>query len=158
MVQQMTRPQVLDEAALADLRTRLRGEVIVPSDERYEAARAVYNGMIDRRPAVIARCVDVADVMAAVSFAREHQLTLAIRGGGHNGGGLGTCDDGLVIDLSLMKGTHVDPIARTVRVAGGCTWGDVDHATHAFDLATPSGIMSTTGVGGLTLGGNRGHT
>src|SRR6185312_2774309 len=108
MVQQMTRPQVLDEAALADLRTRLRGEVIVPSDERYETARAVYNGMIDRRPAAIARCVDVADVMAAVSFAREHQLTLAIRGGGHNGGGLGTCDDGLVIDLSRMKGIHVD--------------------------------------------------
>jgi FAD/FMN-containing dehydrogenase len=153
----MTRPQVLDEAALADLRTRLRGEVIVPSDERYEAARAVYNGMIDRRPAAIARCVDVADVMAAVSFAREHQFTLAIRGGGHNGGGLGTCDDGLVIDLSLMKGTHVDPTARTVRVAGGCTWGEVDHATHAFGLAIPSGIISTTGVGGLTLGGGLGY-
>jgi FAD/FMN-containing dehydrogenase len=157
MVQQMTRPQTLDEAALSDLRAGLRGDLIVPSDEHYDAARAVYNGMIDRRPALIARCVDVADVMAAVDFARVHRLTLAIRGGGHNGGGLGTCDDGLVIDLSQMKGTHVDPVARTVRVAGGCTWGDVDHATHAFDLATPSGIMSTTGVGGLTLGGGLGH-
>lgn len=157
MVLQMTRPQTLDEAALADLKAGLRGDLIVPSDQRYDATRAVYNGMIDRRPAAIARCVDVADVMAAVDFAREHRLTLAIRGGGHNGGGLGVCDDGLVIDLSQMKGTHVDPMARTVRVAGGCTWGDVDHATHAFGLATPSGIMSTTGVGGLTLGGGLGH-
>src|SRR5205085_9018377 len=99
----------------------------------------------------------VANVISAVTFARAHRLTVAIRGGGHNGGGLGTCDGGLVIDLSLMKGTHVDPVARTVRVAGGCTWGDVDHATHAFGLATPSGIMSTTGVGGLTLGGGIGH-
>jgi UDP-N-acetylenolpyruvoylglucosamine reductase len=113
--------------------------------------------MIDKYPDVIARCVDVADVISAVNWAREHRLTVAIRGGGHNGGGLGTCDGGLVIDLSLMKGTHVDPVARTVRVAGGCTWGDVDHATHAFGLATPGGIISTTGVGGLTLGGGLGH-
>jgi hypothetical protein len=99
----------------------------------------------------------VADVIGAVNFAREQRLTVAVRCGGHNGGGLGTCDDGLVIDLSPMKGTHVDPVARTVRVAGGCTWGEVDHATHAFGLATPSGIVSTTGVGGLTLGGGLGH-
>ena len=157
MIQQMARPQILDEAVLAELRARLRGDLISADDARYAAARAVYNGMIDRRPALIVRCVDVADVMAAVDFAREYGLTLAVRGGGHNGAGLGTCDDGLVIDLSLMKGTHVDPMARTVRAAGGCTWGDVDHATHAFGLATPSGIMSTTGVGGLTLGGGLGH-
>jgi FAD/FMN-containing dehydrogenase len=157
MIQQEARPQTLDEAALAELRVRLRGDLITPGDARYDAARAVYNGMIDRRPALIARCVDVADVMAAVDFAREHRLTVAIRGGGHNGAGLGTCDDGLVIDLSPMKGTHVDPVARTVRAAGGCTWGDVDHATHGFGMATPSGIMSTTGVGGLTLGGGLGH-
>jgi FAD/FMN-containing dehydrogenase len=112
--------------------------------------------MINRRPAVIVRCVDVADVIAAVTIAREQRLTIAIRGGGHNGAGLGICDDGMVIDLSPMKGTRVDPLARTVQAAGGCTWGDVDHATHAFGLATPSGIISTTGMG-LTLGGGIGH-
>jgi FAD/FMN-containing dehydrogenase len=96
-------------------------------------------------------------VIRSVNFAREHNLTLAIRGGGHNGGGLGICDDGLVIDLARMKGIHVDPVAKTMRVEGGCTWGDVDHATHAFGLATPSGIISTTGVGGLMLGGGLGH-
>lgn len=106
---------------------------------------------------MIVNCKDVADVIAAVTFAREHGLLLAIRGGGHNGGGLGTCDDGLVVDLSSMKGTSVDPVARTVRAEGGCTWGEVDHATHAFGLATPSGIISTTGVGGLTLGGGLGY-
>src|SRR5205085_10256337 len=112
--------------------------------------------MINKHPALIARCVDVADVMAAVNFACDHQLTLAVRGGGHNGPGLGTCDDGLVIDLSGMKSVRVDPIARTARVEGGCTLGDVDHATHPFGLAIPSGIMSTTGIGGLTLGGGIG--
>jgi FAD/FMN-containing dehydrogenase len=157
MIQQQAKPPTLDEATIADLRTRLRGALILPSDGTYAAARAVYNAMIDKRPGLIARCVDVADVMTAVNFAREHQLPLAIRGGGHNGGGLGTVNDGLVIDLSAMKGTCVDPAARTVRAAGGCTWGEVDHATHAFGLATPSGIISTTGVGGLTLGGGLGH-
>ena len=107
--------------------------------------------MIDRHPRLIARCADVADVIAAVNFARENELTLAVRGGGHNGGGLGVWNGGLVIDLSRMKGIRVDPERRTVRVEGGATWGDVDHATHAFGLATPSGIVSTTGVGGLTL-------
>lgn len=135
----------------------LRGELIQPDDQRYDTARKLYNGMIDRRPRAIARCADVSDVITAVSFAREHELLLAVRGGGHNGGGLGSCDDGLVIDLSRMKGVRVDPARRTARVEGGCTWGDVDHATHAFGLATPSGIISTTGVGGLTLGGGIGY-
>lgn len=139
------------------LRSNLRGELILPNDRGYDEARQVYNAMIDKHPAVIARCIDVADVVTAVNFAREHQMLLAIRSGGHNGPGLGTCDDGMVIDLSRMKGIHVDPVHRTVRVEGGCTWGDVDHATHAFGLATPSGIVSTTGVGGLTLGGGLGH-
>jgi FAD/FMN-containing dehydrogenase len=113
--------------------------------------------MIDRHPALIARCVSVTDVITAVNFARSQDLTVAVRGGGHNGGGLGTCDDGLVIDLSLMRGVRVDPAAHTARAEGGCLLGDVDHATHAFGLATPFGIMSTTGVGGLTLGGGLGH-
>jgi FAD/FMN-containing dehydrogenase len=113
--------------------------------------------MISKRPALIAHCVDAADVIAAVNFARQQKLTLAVRGGGHSGPGLGTCDDGLVIDLSGMKGIRVDSVARTARVEGGCTWGEVDHATHAFGLATPSGFISTTGVGGLTLGGGIGY-
>src|SRR5436190_12892281 len=113
--------------------------------------------MIDKRPALIARCRDTADVIAAVNHARAEGLTLAVRGGGHNGAGLGSVDDGLVVDLSPMRGIRVDPEASTVRAQGGCTWGDVDHATHAFGLATPSGIISTTGVGGLTLGGGLGH-
>jgi len=157
MIEQQPTPITVDETAIQELASRLRGALIRPGDTGYEQARAVYNGMIDRRPALIARCVDVADVMAAINFARDHQLTLAVRGGGHNGPGLGTCDDGLVIDLSEMKGIRVDPAARTVRVEGGCTWGDVDHATHAFGLATPNGFMSTTGVGGLTLGGGIGY-
>lgn len=139
------------------LRTTLRGSLIEPGDERYEAARKVYNGMIDRRPAAVARCADVADVMAAVNFGRDQGLKIAVRSGGHNAAGLGVCDDGLVIDLSPMKGIRVDPKARAVQVQGGCVWGDVDHATHAFGMATPSGIISTTGVGGLTLGGGLGH-
>jgi UDP-N-acetylenolpyruvoylglucosamine reductase len=148
---------VAPEIPVEELRGQLRGPVIARGDEAYDAARRVYNAMIDRYPGAIARCVDVADVVAAVNFARERGITLAIRGGGHNGGGLGTCDDGLVIDLSLMKGTRIDPKEKTVRVAGGCTWGDVDHATHVYGMATPSGIISTTGVGGLTLGGGLGN-
>ena len=152
-----TSSPMVDDDALQSLRTVLRGTVLLRGEEGYDTARQVYNRMIDKHPAVIARCVDVADVIAAVNFARNHGLTLAVRGGGHNGGGLGICDDGLVVDLSGLKGIHVDPDARTARVAGGCTWGEVDHATHAFGLATPSGIISTTGVGGLTLGGGLGH-
>ncbi len=147
----------IDAAAVQDLRSRIRGELVQPGDASYEHVRQVYNGMIDRRPALIACCVDVADVINAVNFARRHQLTLAVRGGGHNGAGLGTCDDGVVIDLSRMKGIRVDPANRTVRVEGGCVWGDVDHATHPFGLATPSGFVSSTGVGGLTLGGGIGY-
>jgi len=148
---------VLDQATIEEFKASARGELIGPDDEAYEAARKVYNGMIDKCPRLIERCADVADVIGAVNFARENDLLLAIRGGGHNGGGLGVCDDGLVIDLSAMQGVRVDPKARTVRVEGGCTWGKVDHATHAFGLVTPSGIISTTGVGGLTLGGGIGH-
>ena len=148
---------VPEEFAFEDLRARLRGDLIQPSDENYDEVRKVYNAMIDRRPALIARCADVADVISAVNFARERDLLLAIRGGGHNGAGLGICDGGLVVDLSGMKGVRVDPEKRTARVGGGCVWGEVDHAAHAFGLATPSGIISTTGVGGLTLGGGLGH-
>ncbi|WP_309572043.1 FAD-binding oxidoreductase, partial [Deinococcus sp.] len=135
----------------------VRGDVIRPGDARYDEARALYNGMIDRRPAVIVQCTDTADVIAALAFARQQNLRVAVRGGGHNGGGLGSVDDGLVIDLRRMDGVRVDPNARTVRVEGGATWGQVDHATHPFGLAVPSGIHSTTGVGGLTLGGGLGH-
>ena len=133
------------------------GQIIGPQDDRYDDARAVYNAMIDRRPGLIARCADVADVMAALRVAEHQDLLVAIRGGGHHGGGLGICDDGLVIDLSLLRGIRVDPAARTVRVEGGCLWGELDHATHAFGLAVPGGFVSTTGVGGLTLGGGLGH-
>lgn len=135
----------------------LRGQVIGRSDPDYDEARSLYNGMIDKRPLLIARCADVADVITAVNFGRDAGLPIAIRGGGHNGPGLGSVDDGLVIDLSMMKGVRVDPIAGTVRVDPGCTSGDVDHATHAFGLAVPFGIVSSTGVGGLTLGGGTGY-
>jgi FAD/FMN-containing dehydrogenase len=143
--------------SLSELKVNLRGKLIEPQDADYETCRKVYNGMIDKRPILIVRCVDEADVVAAVNYARENNLLVAIRGGGHNGAGLGMCDGGLVIDLSLMKGIHVDPEAQTVRVQGGCTLGDVDHATHAFGLAIPMGIQSTTGIAGLTLGGGVGH-
>jgi hypothetical protein len=142
---------------IAGLRSSLRGQLIEPHDADYDTARKVYNGMIDKRPALIAKCVNVADVITAVNFARENNLLTSIRCGGHNAGGLGICDDGLVIDLSSMKGIHVEPSDKTAWVEGGCTLGDIDHATHAFGLATPSGIVSTTGVGGLTLGGGIGH-
>ena len=148
---------MLQQDAIAQFAAQLRGELIQPEDPQYAEARKVYNGMIDRKPRLIARCADVADVMAAVNFGRTQGLRVAIRGGGHNGGGLGTCDDGLVIDLSLIRNVRVNPKSRTVRVGGGATWGAMDHATHAFGLAVPSGIISTTGVGGLTLGGGLGH-
>jgi FAD/FMN-containing dehydrogenase len=144
----------MSETALAQM---LRGRVIRPGDHDYDEARALYNGMIDKRPRLIARCVDVADVIAAVNYARDQGLLLAIRGGGHNGPGLGSCNDGLVIDLSLLKSVRVDPGSGTVRVDAGCTSGDVDHATHAFGLAVPFGIVSSTGVAGLTLGGGTGY-
>jgi len=134
-----------------------RGQLIGPEDAEYEQARRVYNAMIDKRPGLIARCTDSEDIAMIVAFAREQGLLLAVRGGGHNGAGLGTCDGGVVIDLSLLKQIHVDPRTRTARVGGGCTWAEVDRATNEHGLATPSGIISTTGVGGLTLGGGLGH-
>jgi hypothetical protein len=149
--------EVMKQEAIAEFKGHLRGDLIDPTDARYEEERKVYNAMISRKPCLIAKCADVADVIAAVNFGRQNDLRVSIRGGGHNAGGLGVCDDGMVIDLSPIKYVHVDPAARTVRVGGGCTWGDVDHATHAFGLAVPSGIISTTGVGGLTLGGGMGH-
>src|SRR6202047_4168444 len=145
------------DEAKTNLRESLRGTVIERGEPNYDEARALYNGMIDKRPRLIARCVDVADVITAVNFAREEGLLLAIRGGGHNGPGLGSGDDGLVVDLSMMKSVRVDPKSRTVRVDAGCTSGDVDHATHAFGLAVPFGIVSTTGVAGLTVGGGTGY-
>ncbi|MET8228451.1 FAD-binding oxidoreductase [Streptomyces sp. NPDC005301] len=137
--------------------TAFQGQLIGPEDSGYEDARTVYNAMIDKRPALVARCTGPEDVALAIGFARERRLPLAVRGGGHHGAGLGTCDGGLVVDLSPLKDIHVDPEARTVRVGGGCLWGEVDRATHEHGLATPSGIISTTGVGGLTLGGGLGH-
>ena len=148
-----TAERKLDEA----LEAELRGRLVTVADADYDEARAVHNGMIDKRPAAIARCADVADVVAAVDHGRRSGLRVAVRGGGHNAGGLGVCDDGLVIDLAAMRGVWVDPVERTAMVQGGCTWGDVDHVTHAYGMATPSGIISTTGVGGLTLGGGIGH-
>lgn len=148
---------MLNQAKVSALAATLRGRIVQPEDPDYDSARRVYNAMIDRYPGVIAQCRDAADVMRCVDFAREESLLLAVRGGGHNGGGLGTCDQGLVVDLRNLKGIRVDPVARTVRVEGGCTWGEVDHATHAFGMAVPCGIISTTGVGGLTLGGGLGH-
>ena len=136
---------------------QIRGEIILPTNKEYNETRKVYNGMINKHPGMFVMCVDVADVMSAVNFGRENNLLIAIRGGGHNGGGLGLCDDGLVIDLSGIKFIRVDTSNNTVRVGGGNLWGEVDHATHPFGLAVPAGIISTTGVGGLTLGGGVGH-
>jgi FAD/FMN-containing dehydrogenase len=148
---------MLDEATVEQFKTGLRGELIQPADPSYDEARKVFNGMIDKHPALIARCADVADVIASVNFARENDVLLAVRGGGHNGAGWAVADDGLVIDLSAMRGIRVEPDAQTVRVEGGAIWGDVDHASHAFGLAVPTGIISTTGVAGLTLGGGHGY-
>jgi len=139
------------------LREQVRGDVIAPDDEAYEEARKVYNAMIDRRPAVVVRPVNAGDVIAAVNFAGENGIDLAIRGGGHGVPGFGTCDDGVVVDLSRMKGVRVDPAKRTASAEGGATWGDFNAATHAFGLATTGGIISTTGVSGLTLGGGIGY-
>ncbi len=129
-----------NEDSIADFKRNLRGRLIEPDDKDYDEARKVYNGMIHKKPRLIVRCADVADVIRSVNFGRENDLLVAIRGGGHNAGGLGICDNGLVIDLASIKYTRVDPAARTVTVGGGCVWGDVDHATHVFGLATPSGL------------------
>jgi FAD/FMN-containing dehydrogenase len=140
-----------------ELRSQLHGQLIIPGDPGYDQSRSVYNAMIDRHPAMVAHCLDVADVIYAVNFARQNGIALAVRGGGHSGPGYGIIDDGLVIDLSALKGVRVDPTSQTVRVEGGAVWGDVDHATHPFGLAVPSGFISSTGVGGLTLGGGTGY-
>jgi FAD/FMN-containing dehydrogenase len=154
-MQDLTHPT--DTISIEELAASLRGELIQPYDAGYDDARRIYNAMIDKRPRLIARCANVADVIAAVNFGRESRLPIAVRGGGHNGPGLSLCNDGLVIDLSLMRGIRVDPRMRTAQVEPGCRWGDVDHATHAFGLATVSGVNSSTGVSGLTLGGGHGY-
>jgi len=143
--------------AYEDLAAAVRGSVILPGDPEYDQARAVYNAMVDKRPAAIARCRDVADVITCVRFAREHDVEIAVRGGGHSAPGLGVWDDALVIDLSLLRSTTVSPEHHTVRADAGCTLADVDHATAAFGMAVPFGILGSTGVAGLTLGGGVGY-
>lgn len=147
----------MDKNRIEDFRASLRGDLIERDDPQYEDARQLYNAMIDKRPLLIAQCADVADVIYAVHFGREQKLLTAIRGGGHNGPGLGSCDDGLVIDLSRMNDIRIDPETGIVQVSAGCTQGKVDHACHAFGLAVPAGIVSTTGLAGLTLGGGHGY-
>ena len=149
--------QPVSDAAIDSYEVGLRGTVIREGDATYDEVRAVWNGMIDKYPALIARCQGTADVITSVEFARERDLPLAIRGGGHNVAGTAMCDDGLVIDLSEMNAVRVDPVERTAWVQGGAIWADVDHETQAFGLATPGGVVSDTGVGGLTLGGGIGH-
>ncbi|MEO6197294.1 MAG: FAD-binding oxidoreductase, partial [Dehalococcoidia bacterium] len=139
------------------LRERAHGQVITADDAAYDEARKVYNAMIDKRPSVIIRAADVTDVMAGVDYARENGLDLSIRGGSHSVPGFGTCDDGVVIDLAGMNGVRVDPRTQTARAEGGCTWADFNHATYAFGLATTGGIIGSTGIAGLTLGGGIGY-
>jgi FAD/FMN-containing dehydrogenase len=147
----------IDGAALEEFRPTMRGGVIAQDDPGYDEARTIYNAMIDKYPALFARCFDAGDVVTALRFARSAGLDVAIRGGGHSGAGMCLIDGGMTIDLSPMRWVRVDPDARTAQVGGGSQLGDLDHATNAFGLATPAGIMSTTGVGGLTLGGGHGH-
>ena len=147
----------LGDATVSELRETLRGTAIVPGDADYDAARAVWNGMHDKRPAIIVRCAGTADVITAVRFARSQGLTIAVRGGGHSIAGFSTVDDGIVIDLSPMQAIQVDVAARTARAQGGLTWHDFDHETQTFGLATTGGLVSSTGIGGFTLGGGIGH-
>jgi hypothetical protein len=151
-----TKGSTVSEDRIQQFRTALRGELIRPGEQGYEDARKIWNASVDRRPGMVARCLGVANVIAAVHFGRENELLVAVRGGGHNVGGRALCDGGLVIDLSRMKGIHVDPANRTVRVQGGATLGDVDRETHVFGLAVPAGIVSKKGIAGLTLGGGVG--
>lgn len=148
---------MFDAADLQKLEAQFRGELIRPADPRYDDARKVFNGLVDKRPSLIARCAGVADVIAAVNFARERDLEAAVRGGGHGVTGSAVCDDGLAIDLSAMRSVQVDPQNRTARAEGGATWGDFDHETQAFGLATTGGIVPSTGISGLTLGGGIGY-
>ncbi len=152
----MTMDTVLDEATLQHFKAGLRGTLILPGDTSYDAARTVWNGMIDKRPTLIVRCAGVADVISAVQFVRTHHLLVSVRGGGHNIPGNAVCDGGLMIDLSGMKSVRVDPIRRTARAEGGVTWGEFDHETQMFGLATTGGTDATTGIAGLTLGGGLG--
>lgn len=147
---------VLDEATIQEFKVSLRGELIRPGDEVYDTARKIWNGMIDKHPALIARCTGVADVISAVNFARINELLVAVRGGGHNVAGNAVCDGGIVIDFSRMKGMRVDPTTHTARAQAGLVWGDFNHETQAFGLATTGGFISTTGIAGLTLGGGVG--
>ena len=147
----------MDDRAIKELQGRVRGEVIGTDDARYDDARRVYNAMIDKRPAAVVRATGVADVIAAVKAAQATGIPIAVRGGSHSVPGFGTADGALVVDLGRMRGIRVDPASRTVRAEGGCTWGDFNHATHAFGLATTGGIISTTGIAGLTLGGGIGY-
>jgi FAD/FMN-containing dehydrogenase len=157
MADQLAVEAVLDAQAVSGLRETVRGAVLTPDDPGYDEARSIWNGLIDRRPALIVQCSGAADVVDAVNFAREQGLVLSIKAGGHNVAGNAVNDGGLVIDLSQMRGVHVDPDTRTVRVQGGATWGDCDRETQLFGLAVPGGVVSTTGVAGLTLHGGVGH-
>lgn len=152
-----TRPETIgiqpDGALVEELAATLRGPVLRPDDSGYDDARRIWNGMIDKRPALIARCTGTADVVSAVTFARQSGLPLAVKGGGHNVAGNALCDDGLVIDLSLMRGIHVDPERRRARVQAGATWGDLDHETQLYGLMAPGGVVSSTGIAGFTLSG-----
>ena len=150
----MTRPIRL--GAVAALREQLRGRLVSPDDTRYDAARKVWNGRIDRRPSLVAFCADEKEVVVALRFAREHELLVAVRGGGHSCAGTAVCDDGLVIDLSPMKAIEVDAVARSAQAQGGVLWGELDRATQAFGLAVPGGTDSEVGIAGLTLGGGNG--
>jgi FAD binding domain/Berberine and berberine like len=153
---EMRRKAELDEDAVKSFQGRLRGRLIRPTDADYDTARGVWNAMVDKRPALIARCAGVADVIASVNFARGNNLPAAVRGGGHHIGGNALCEDGLVIDLSELKGIRVDPGKQTARAEPGLTWGEFDHETQAFGLATTGGVVGTTGIAGLTLGGGVG--
>ena len=154
--EQREEPPALGEVSVKELRDSLQGELVLPGDAAYDEARRVFNGMIDRRPAVIARCAGTSDVIAAVGFVRREGLTVAVRGGGHNVAGNATCDGGLVIDLAPMKSVRVDAQARTVRAGGGLTWGELDQQTQAFGLAATGGLVTSTGIAGFTLGGGIG--
>ena len=148
---------MIDLKAYQQLRTGFRGALLRPGEDGYDEARRIWNGAIDRRPALIARCAGADDVAAAVRFAREHDLLVSVRGGGHAVAGHAVCDDGLMIDLSLMKAVTVDPTSRTAKAAAGLLWSEFDKATQPMGLATTGGIISHTGIAGLTLGGGLGH-
>ena len=152
----MATKQIVEDSAVEGLRFNFRGDLIRPGEPGYDEARSRHNAMFDKRPALIARCTGTADVQGALGFARQAGLPIAIRGGGHSVAGFSSVDDGVVIDLSRMRGVHVDPVGKTVRAQGGALWGDIDRETSVYGLATPGGVVSTTGIAGLTLGGGFG--